>query len=124
PTAIPGIVIGEFRIIAHIVARGVIKKFTVNSQFGLGPDFLEKQALPPAGVGDNQVWIKALGFEFFRTAKGGFATNDLGFEVANPGVDAFAICACYRVGDQLYTLPFGCRLVSQYKCSHIMSLGD
>ena len=114
----------ELRIKPHIGPRRVVEELAVNGQPGLGPHFLEKQALPPAVVGDDHIGAKALLLHLQGSLEASLPPDRLGLEVRHPGVDVGGGAPAGAVGHQLDALPvLGIGLLHGHG-HHVVALPD
>jgi len=104
-----GVFGGKLGVETHVRALRVVVKLAVNAESCLRPDFFEKQALAPAGVGDDGIGRETPGLEPQRRAEARLAADYLGLEVGDPGVDVRGRAPCRSVRKELYTLPLSRR---------------
>ena len=77
----------ELRVKAQIGPLQVVEELAVDTQLGLGPDFLEKQALAPAVVGDDHIGGEVPLLHLQGRFEASFAPDRLGLEVRDPRVN-------------------------------------
>jgi hypothetical protein len=71
----------EFRVKARVSALRVVVKLAINAQPRLRPDVLQKKALAPARVGNDDVGHKALFLQRQGASVGRLAPHHLGLKV-------------------------------------------
>ncbi len=90
----------KFRVKPGVCAIGPVEKFAIDAQAGLGPDLLQKQAFPPAGMGHDHLGHKALFAQFQGRFPGGLAAQGFDFQIGHPAVRALAGAARHGITHQ------------------------
>jgi hypothetical protein len=112
-TGLPGTGIGKLGVEIQGCAPGVIIELTIDAQPGIRPDFLDKQALSPAGVSNDDIRGETPLCQCQGCMEAGFCAYRLGLEVCHPGVN-FTGCASRRlVPVNFYSLPILWQVVTQ-----------
>jgi len=114
---------GKLGVKADIGAVWVVEEFAVDAEFRVWPDLLDKEALPPARVGDYRIRCEPLRLQGEHCPKGGFPPNHFGFEVSHPRVHPWGGTARHCVGDHPYTLPGRLGAFLQGERHHSVPLG-
>jgi len=80
----------KFRVKISIVAKIVVVKFLVHQDRRVRPDVRKTQEFAPAWMAADDVRFKSLRFQFLANGSACFATNTLGFDVNDPGLNALS----------------------------------
>ena len=80
----------------------------------------DKQTLAPRGMGDHHIRMKTLLLELHGPMQHGFAANDFGLHINDPGVYALGAAAAWEVGVNLHPLPQHAGFVGQEQGMHLM----
>src|SRR5690606_26881957 len=100
-----GVGAGEFRIEAHVRAAGMVEELAIDAEPGLRPDLLEEQALPPAGMGDDDIGTIALIPQLQRGPEAGFGADHLALEIEHPGMNVRGGAATEAIAQDAHASP-------------------
>ena len=98
-----------------------IVELTINTKPGRGPDVFHKKAFTPARMGNNGIGFKTLGFKLYKPSVQGVCTDDFGFKVSNPRMNARGCPLNGHVGVKLNTIPIFRRFALHHEGMNFMA---